>query len=396
MKTAYPFMCIVGLVLIISACKSTKNLAFRKPITTAKFERDEVKIFEKGMAGMLESERDSQKYQALHRYAPIGSFMSITNLINGKLVIVSIVGKLPTSTKKNIIVKLTKRAYDHINAKGNVPVEIYFEIEIPSSLTPPQKPRVIVNNNKASNDIFDLIRPGGALYGKKPKKKILLKGKAAILNLKDSTQFYAAHQNISIGSYIRVINTRNNGKSVVVKVIKKTPENKSKDVVIQLSKAAYRQIGLTEQNQVKIELEPAIKTGTIKNLKVYGKPGLSQQPDDVFDLIRPRKKIIKTAIKKTKEDAHKTIVFEQGMARLMSTKNHHKYQALHRTAPVNTYIKITNMRNGAIVIVKVIGKLPKNAPDNVIALITKQAYDQIWSKDQIPVEIEYDLKKKKK
>jgi hypothetical protein len=45
------------------------------------------------------------------------------------------------------------------------------------------------------------------------------------------------------------------------------------------------------------------------------------------------------------------------------------------------------------VVVSVIGKLPANAPENVIIKLTKRAYDQLEANEKIPVEIDYDLDK---
>ena len=99
------------------------------PTRTIQTDRDRIIVVEKGMASMMDVEQDNQKYQALHRTALVGSFVRVTNLSNGKLVVVSIIGKLPESTPKNVIIQLTKRAYDQVKATGKIPVEIDYDLE---------------------------------------------------------------------------------------------------------------------------------------------------------------------------------------------------------------------------------------------------------------------------
>ena len=112
-----------------AATTTRPAMVIKNPTRTTKTEEDKVMVFEKGMAGMIDVGQDSQKYQAMHRTAPIGSFIRVTNLSNGQLVVVSVVGKLPEGTPNNVIIKLTKRAYEQINAKDNVAVEIDYDLE---------------------------------------------------------------------------------------------------------------------------------------------------------------------------------------------------------------------------------------------------------------------------
>lgn len=391
MKTIYPSLVILSLILIVGACKPTQRLTFKKPVTTAKFEKDRLIIFEKGMASMMKAKQDSYKYQALHRYAPIGSFTRVTNLANGKLVIVSVIGKLPKDAPKNVVIQLTKRACKQIDVTENMitPVEIDFDIEIPESLTPPKKPRVIVKNTGKSNDVFDLIRPGGALYGNKKLKKNEV-GKFTLLQEKNPDKFYAYHRTIPKGSYIR-ISEKNTIGSVVVKVVGKPSKHLPDDVIIQFTKNIYQQMGLSENSLIEINRNPEKSVLKSYQKKLHRIPPTS---NNVFDLIRPF--TIKIPTKKTKEEKAKTIIFEQGMATPMNKGNHNKYHALHRTAPMGSLVLITNLDNGHKVVVGIVGKLPDNAPKNVIIQLAKRAYDHIWSRNPMPVEIEYDFEKKKK
>lgn len=112
------------------AAATTRPIAvIDNPTRTTKTEEDKVMVFEKGMASMIDVGQDSQKYQALHRTAPVGSFVRVTNLSNGKLVVVSVIGKLPANAPENVIIKLTKRAYDQLEANENIPVEIDYDLE---------------------------------------------------------------------------------------------------------------------------------------------------------------------------------------------------------------------------------------------------------------------------
>ncbi|WP_299456856.1 LysM peptidoglycan-binding domain-containing protein [uncultured Microscilla sp.] len=112
-----------------AAATTRPNMVIDNPTRTTKTEEDKVMVFEKGMASMIDVGQDSQKYQALHRTAPVGSFVRVTNLSNGKLVVVSVIGKLPVGAPENVIIKLTKRAYDQLEANENIPVEIDYDLE---------------------------------------------------------------------------------------------------------------------------------------------------------------------------------------------------------------------------------------------------------------------------
>ncbi len=68
-----------------------------------------------------------------------------------------------------------------------------------------------------------------------------------------------------------------------------------------------------------------------------------------------------------------------------------KYLALHKTAEIGTIIFVKNQMNDAIVIVRVIGKLPDTGINQKVDIkLSKIAFDKLSSQDLIvPVELTY-------
>ena len=68
-----------------------------------------------------------------------------------------------------------------------------------------------------------------------------------------------------------------------------------------------------------------------------------------------------------------------------------KYLALHKTADIGTIIFVKNQMNENIVIVRVIGKLPKTGNnDKIDIFLSRIAFEKFNAKDQIiPVELTY-------
>lgn len=80
---------------------------------------------------------------------------------------------------------------------------------------------------------------------------------------------------------------------------------------------------------------------------------------------------------------------------IVDSKNYDKYLALHKTAEVGTIIFVKNQMNDDIVIVRVIGKLPKTGNNDKIDIrLSSVAFEKLNAKDQvIPVELTYVEKK---
>jgi LysM repeat protein len=75
------------------------------------------KIAESGMAEMIDPKADTNKYLALHKTAPIGTIMQVKNAMNGQVVYVRVIGKLPeTGANNNVVVKISKKAYQKLGA----------------------------------------------------------------------------------------------------------------------------------------------------------------------------------------------------------------------------------------------------------------------------------------
>lgn len=73
-------------------------------------------VIEDGEAAWVnDADLNPSKYFALHRTAPIGTIMKVTNRMNGKYVFVKVIGKLPsTGDNDKLIIKISKAAADRL------------------------------------------------------------------------------------------------------------------------------------------------------------------------------------------------------------------------------------------------------------------------------------------
>ena len=78
-------------------------------------------ISEKGTAAWIDDEEiNSGKYYALHRTAPTGTIIKVTNLSNQKSVYVKVVGKIPDRQEnQNVIIRISKKAADALSVSGD-------------------------------------------------------------------------------------------------------------------------------------------------------------------------------------------------------------------------------------------------------------------------------------
>ncbi|MHA6248161.1 LysM peptidoglycan-binding domain-containing protein [Pontibacter sp. CAU 1760] len=75
------------------------------------------KILESGIAEMIDPKADTNKYLALHRSAPVGTIMQVRNSMNGQIVYVRVIGKLPaTGDNEKVIVRISKKACQKLGA----------------------------------------------------------------------------------------------------------------------------------------------------------------------------------------------------------------------------------------------------------------------------------------
>ncbi len=86
------------------------------------------KIVELGLAEVIEHASDTKKYVALHRSAPIGTIMQVTNEMNNQNVFVRVIGKLPdTGANDKVLIKLSRPAFERLGAVNDkFPAEISY------------------------------------------------------------------------------------------------------------------------------------------------------------------------------------------------------------------------------------------------------------------------------
>ena len=83
---------------------------------------------EEGFASTINDKIQSDKYLALHKTASVGTIIFVKNQMNGNMVIVRVIGKLPkTGINDKINVRLSTIAYEKLNAKDEIiPVELTY------------------------------------------------------------------------------------------------------------------------------------------------------------------------------------------------------------------------------------------------------------------------------
>ena len=74
-------------------------------------------VLENGLAQVIEDSKDTRKYLALHKTAPVGTILQIRNEMNNLRVFVRVIGQLPdTGNNVKILLKISKAAYDRLGA----------------------------------------------------------------------------------------------------------------------------------------------------------------------------------------------------------------------------------------------------------------------------------------
>lgn len=73
------------------------------------------KLYEEGIAKVIDSQINSTKYLALHRTLTVGTVFQVKNLMNNKSIYVRVVGKLPdTGINDNVMIRLTPIAFEKL------------------------------------------------------------------------------------------------------------------------------------------------------------------------------------------------------------------------------------------------------------------------------------------
>ncbi|WP_299760795.1 LysM peptidoglycan-binding domain-containing protein [uncultured Pontibacter sp.] len=125
---------------VASAGPATPTSVGATPVTVTTKERTEEwgteeeastantnKMIESGMAEMIDPKtNDTNKYLALHKTAPVGTIMQVKNAMNGQVVYVRVIGKLPeTGENERVVIRLSKKAYQKLGA-----VDPRFRVEL--------------------------------------------------------------------------------------------------------------------------------------------------------------------------------------------------------------------------------------------------------------------------
>lgn len=81
-----------------------------------------------GFASSIDQIEESDKYLALHKSADVGTIIFVKNQMNGNIVIVRVIGKLPnTGINDKIDIRLSNIAFEKLNAQDEViPVELTY------------------------------------------------------------------------------------------------------------------------------------------------------------------------------------------------------------------------------------------------------------------------------
>ena len=91
-------------------------------------EEDKKTKKEEGFAASIDESIESDKYLALHKSARNGTIIFVKNQMNGNVVIVRVVGKLPnTGNNDKISIRLSSIAFDKLDAIDSIiPVELTY------------------------------------------------------------------------------------------------------------------------------------------------------------------------------------------------------------------------------------------------------------------------------
>ena len=91
-------------------------------------EEDKKTKKEEGFAASIDESIESDKYLALHKSARNGTIIFVKNQMNGNVVIVRVVGKLPnTGNNEKISIRLSSIAFDKLDAIDSIiPVELTY------------------------------------------------------------------------------------------------------------------------------------------------------------------------------------------------------------------------------------------------------------------------------
>jgi len=113
-----------GQVLVTKSGATATTTEVAKELTVIKTDKPDLsptgyeKIVEKGLCEVIE-DKDSRLHVALSKTAPEGTIIQIKNELNGRVIFVKVIGKLPdTGANDKVIVKLSYKAFEAIDANA--------------------------------------------------------------------------------------------------------------------------------------------------------------------------------------------------------------------------------------------------------------------------------------
>jgi LysM repeat protein len=106
---------------------SKSTVKNEKPLSGYVFSGNRQQVTEQGTAtSIVDEEVNPGKYYALHRSAPVGTIIKVTNRMNEKSVFVKVVGALPTTgDNEGLIIKISKSGADKLGA-----LDERFQVEL--------------------------------------------------------------------------------------------------------------------------------------------------------------------------------------------------------------------------------------------------------------------------
>jgi LysM repeat protein len=102
-----------------SVAKDDKKLIAVPADNKVSLSKTRKSVFEQGVATWIDDENiNPNKYFALHRTAPTGTIIKVTNKMNKRAIFVKVVGKLPdTGDNENIIIKISKASAEKLGVR---------------------------------------------------------------------------------------------------------------------------------------------------------------------------------------------------------------------------------------------------------------------------------------
>jgi len=108
---------------VVTENRNTNNVV---PVTPVVIGTDETR--ESGMADLLENTDGNRKYLAHHRTVKPGTIVRVKNNVTRKEVFVRVIGTLPGTESPDVLLRLSKSAYDKLGGDGKFAVEVtYFK-----------------------------------------------------------------------------------------------------------------------------------------------------------------------------------------------------------------------------------------------------------------------------